>query len=108
MSGPWSLQPTVVNSVGVTTRFSVVYPMDVYLPRMIDSGLVGSTNFLSFITSTGRGTTRAEDAQGTPTQSDISTSILVYEDNFSEGSGSESVRVMTKKKKREGRDPLRK
>ena len=28
----------------------------------------------------GRGTTRAEDAQGTPTQSNISPSILVYED----------------------------
>ena len=27
-----------------------------------------------------RGTTRAEDAQGTPTQSHISPSILVYED----------------------------
>ena len=29
----------------------------------------------------GRGTTRAEDAQGTPTQSHISPSILVYEEN---------------------------
>ena len=28
----------------------------------------------------GRGTVRAEDAQGTPTQSHISPSILVYED----------------------------
>ena len=28
----------------------------------------------------GRGTARAEDAQGTPTQSHISPSILVYED----------------------------
>ena len=28
----------------------------------------------------GRGTTRAEEAQGTPTQSHISPSILVYED----------------------------
>ena len=28
----------------------------------------------------GRGTTRAEDAQGTPTQSHISPSILVYEE----------------------------
>ena len=37
---------------------------------LIDSGLVGS----------GRGTTRAEDAQGTPTQNNISLSILVYED----------------------------
>ena len=38
-------------------------------PGLIDSGLV-----------TRRGTTRAEDAQGTPTQSHISPSILVYED----------------------------
>ena len=29
----------------------------------------------------GRGTTRAEDAQGTPTQSHISPSILVYKDD---------------------------
>ena len=29
----------------------------------------------------GRGTTRAEDAQGTPTQSHMSPSILVYEEN---------------------------
>ena len=34
--------------------------------RVIDSGLVGST--------------RAEDAQGTPTQSHVSPNILVYED----------------------------
>ena len=30
----------------------------------------------------GRGTTRAEDAQGTPTQSHVSPSILVYEENL--------------------------
>jgi len=35
--------------------------------------LVGSTDF-------GRGTTRAEDAQGTPAQNDISPSIRGYED----------------------------
>ena len=35
---------------------------------MIDSGLEGS----------GRGAARAEDAQGTPTQSHVSPSILVY------------------------------
>ena len=29
----------------------------------------------------GRGTTRAEDAQGTPTQRRIPTSVVVYEDN---------------------------
>ena len=32
---------------------------------------------------TGRGTTKAEDSQGTPTQSHISPSILVYEDKSS-------------------------
>ena len=44
---------------------------------MIDTGLVGLNGF-SFITSTGagRGAARAEDAQGTPTQSRISPSIL--------------------------------
>ena len=36
-------------------------------PRMIDPGLLGS----------GRGTTRAEDARGTPNQSHMSPSILV-------------------------------
>ena len=35
----------------------------------------------------GRGTARAEDAQGTPTQSHISPSILVYEDE-NKGGGS--------------------
>ena len=34
---------------------------------------------------TGRGTARAEDAQGTPTQSYISPSILVYEDKIING-----------------------
>ena len=38
--------------------------------HLIDLGLVS-----------GRGAARAEDAQGTPTQSHISPSILVYEDN---------------------------
>jgi len=37
---------------------------------MMDSGLAG------------RGAVRAEDAQVTPTQSHVSTSILVYEDNL--------------------------
>jgi len=40
------------------------------LVEVIDSGLVGSE----------RGAARAEDAQGTPTQSQVSPSILVYED----------------------------
>ena len=35
--------------------------------------------------SAGRGTARAEDAQGTPTQSHISPSILLYEDNTKVG-----------------------
>jgi len=41
--------------------------------------LVGSTDLHS---SHGRGAARAEDAQGTPTQSHISPRILVYEDNM--------------------------
>jgi len=49
-------------------------PTSLFLCTVIDSGLVGST--------VGRGTTRAEDAQGTPTQSHISPSILVCEDKF--------------------------
>ena len=39
--------------------------------QLIDSGLVGSTDF-----SVGRGSARAEDAQGTPNQSHISPSII--------------------------------
>ena len=42
---------------------------------VIDSGLAG------------RGAARAEDAQGTPTQSHISPSILVYEDYHEEHAG---------------------
>ena len=42
------------------------------MPRSVLSGPLVS----------GRGSTRAEDAQGTPTQSHISPSILVYEDYF--------------------------
>ena len=41
---------------------------------VIDSGLVGSTDL------NGRGTTRAEDAQGAPTRSHLSPSILEYTD----------------------------
>ena len=43
------------------------------LLSVIDSGLVGSTDY-------GRGAARAEDAQGTPIQSHISPSTLVYEE----------------------------
>jgi len=51
---------------------------------LIGSGLVGSTD----LHSSGRGAARAEDAQGTPTQSHISPSILVYEDYGFKSSGS--------------------
>ena len=33
----------------------------------------------------GRGAARAEDAHGTPTQSHVSPSMLVYEDELSQG-----------------------
>ena len=46
--------------------------------QLIDSGLVGSTDSRS--THPREGTTREEDAQGTPIQSHISLSILVYGD----------------------------
>jgi len=65
------------------------HDLQVRYPCLIDSGLVGSTDFHSSHPQghapehhafSGRGTTRAEDAQGTPTQSHISPSILVNED----------------------------
>jgi hypothetical protein len=46
---------------------------------MIDQELRGTTHSWDL---SGRGTTRAEDAQGTPIQSHISPSILVYEDKL--------------------------
>jgi len=52
---------------------------------VIDSGLVGATDFHSSHPQgydAGRGVTTAEGAQGTPTQSHISPSILVYEDKL--------------------------
>jgi len=48
------------------------FSVEILLDRL---KLVASTDDLS-----GRGTVRAEDAQGTPTQSHTSPSILVYED----------------------------
>ena len=55
-----------------------VYVQSIAAPQIVwwlkDLGLLGSTDL------SGRGTTIAEDAQGTPTQSHISPSILVYED----------------------------
>ena len=56
--------------------------------RHSDRLRVGWLNGVSFITSpgacarAGRSTTRAEDAQRTPTQSDVSPSILVYDDEL--------------------------
>ena len=46
----------------------------VCVPRSLDGGLADRED------QNGRGTARAEDAQGTPIQSHISPSILVYED----------------------------
>jgi len=53
----------------------MVLPPGFYLSRILpaDDKKVESQE-------TGRGTTRAEDAQGTPTQSHISPSVLVYEE----------------------------
>ena len=61
---------------GITLRSPSVRKVD--SRQVIDSGLIGSTDFHS--SNSGRGTARAEDAQGTPTQSHISPSILVYEE----------------------------
>ena len=60
-----------------TSRSSIKEPSLQYAwnASIIDSGLVGSKDFYP-----GGGTTRAEDAKRTPTQSHISPSILVYED----------------------------
>jgi len=46
-----------------------------------------------FSFGSGRGTTRAEDAQGTPTQSHISPSILVYEDNKEDTSDDQDLSI---------------
>ena len=56
--------------------------MKEYDPWVIDSGLIGSTDSHSE-----KGTTRAEDAQRTPTQSHIAPSIVVYEEYGRWGSG---------------------
>ena len=65
LSQPTQTQDTGYEPGGVTGL--------IFLPGVKDSGLVISTDF-------GRGTARTEDVQGTPTQSHISPSILVYED----------------------------
>jgi hypothetical protein len=61
---------------------------------MMESGLVGST----YAHSSGRGTARAKNAQGTPAQSRISPSILVYEEHreFSSRRISPSILEYTK------------
>ena len=56
---PGSLTSTFLDGIHIRTRLGTP-------DTMLDSG---------------RGTARAEDAQGTPTQSHISPSILVYEEN---------------------------
>ena len=50
---------------------------------MAKFGLTSKTELCSNFGCSGRGATRAEDAPGTPTQSHISPSILVYEENIS-------------------------
>ena len=58
------------------------------------------------VIKSGRGAARAEDAQGTPTQSHISSSILVYEENIRQGQ--DLVRAFTSKSlKRFKLSPLR-
>ena len=57
------------------TTSSTIRLSRVQLQLVIDSGLVGSMGF-------GRGAARAKDAQGTPTQSHISQSLLVYGDKL--------------------------
>jgi len=64
---------------------------EMYETPMISSELVGSTD-----------TTRAEDAQGTPNQSHISPSILLYEDKPSKCRVSESSRARRRKRLKEG------
>ena len=49
--------------------------------------------WVGWLNGSGRGTARAEDAQGTPTQSHISPSILVYEDTNRERAGFLEPRV---------------
>ena len=64
---------TTDEPAGIPTKGPPVWGLE-GLPKMIDSG---------------RGNTPAEDAQGTPTQSCISPSILVYEDERGVGASQE-------------------
>ena len=70
--------------------------------------LNNGVNIIQRRRKTGRGTARAEDAQGTPTQSHISPSIQVYEDVLINGGyglqvarGGESVVLIYTDRKRE-------
>ena len=80
-----SQMSTIKSTVSAAARACMAH-LRLEISLMIDSGLVGSTDFHSSHPQghehSGRGTTRAEDAQGTPTQSHISPSILVYEDKL--------------------------
>ena len=62
----------------MSQHWSQQLPAPAPTTSVIDSGLVGSTDFDR------RGSARAEDVHGTPGQSHISPSILVYEDNIAE------------------------
>ena len=66
------------------------------LPISLDSGLVGSTDFLSSLPQ-GRGAARADDAQGIPIQSHIPPSILVDEDygTLRSGAGSSNSLLLS-------------
>ena len=72
---PCKVTPVILHGV-VSPEYPVSCEFGTY-----DRLRVGWLNRVSFITSTGRGAARAGDAQGTPTRSHISPSILVYEDN---------------------------
>jgi len=64
----------LIGQVALAQPLKPGFKFGVSCSGLIDSGFVGSTDL------SGRGTTRAEDAQGTPTQSHISPSIQEYED----------------------------
>jgi len=74
LAGPVHLvpHPRSLVELACNTGEAVVY----YVDGRLRVGRPGAMEFHS----SGRGTTRAEDDQGTPTQSHISPSILVYED----------------------------
>ena len=75
------LNPQAVR-VGGRARRNGVFYRDRFSPRPSNIAFLGARHTPSS-SHVGRGTTRAEDAQGTPTQSHILPSILVYEDKAS-------------------------